>query len=465
MAVTSVWAVKVRMDAAIDYIENPEKTTLRPELEADASAARQAICNVIDYASDEDKTDQMMFVTGVNCDPNTAYKEFMEVKEYWHKEGGRLAYHGYQAFLEGPGEITAEEAHEIGVELAKELWGDRFQVVVATHLNTGHYHNHFVLNSVSFADGYKFYRMNSDYRKMQEISDRLCSERGLNVIRDKSPARGKSYAEWKAEREGKYTVRGRICEDIDYAVALSRSWDDFTEIMTGLGYEFKYFGKDGQELAHPGLKPPGAKGYFRYEGLGKNYDPWKLKERIIQNTVIPGYLPIPQYKPQVKNWEPSLEPMSGLPKLYRRYCYRLYCYVSRSNRKREYIPMAIREDIAKLDRYIEQLDFMYKHQVESKDSIPQLRAYYVSHLEELQERRKELYSIKNLAKKDNNTVHISSLNERIGELTDQIKEARHKIKLCDDCFVDCDRIAENDKLPDRNPKFAKQQKSRSGWAR
>ena len=85
MAVTSVWAVKVRMDAAIDYIENPEKTTLRPELEADASAARQAICNVIDYASDEDKTDQMMFVTGVNCDPNTAYKEFMEVKEYWHK--------------------------------------------------------------------------------------------------------------------------------------------------------------------------------------------------------------------------------------------------------------------------------------------------------------------------------------------------------------------------------------------
>ena len=394
MAVTSVWAVKVRMDAAIDYIENPEKTTKRPELEADASAARQAISNVIDYANDEDKTDQMMFVTGVNCDPSTAYQEFMEVKEYWHKEGGRLAYHGYQALLEGPGEITAEEAHEIGVELAKELWGDRFQVVVATHLNTGHYHNHFVLNSVSFADGYKFYRMNSDYRRMQEVSDRLCQERGLHIIKDKSPARGKSYAEWKAEREGKYTVRGRIREDIDYAVALSRSWDDFAGIMIGLGYEFKYFGKDGQELAHPGLKPPGAKGYFRYEGLGKSYDPWKIKERIIQNSVIPGYLPFPHYEPQVKQWEPSKAPMTGLPKLYRRYCYRLYCYVSRSNFRREYIPMAIREDIAKLDRYIEQLDFLYKHQIESRDSIPQLRAYYVSHLEDLQEKRKELYSMR-----------------------------------------------------------------------
>ena len=465
MAVTSVWAVKSRMDSVLNYIENPEKTKERPELFDEAAAARQAICNVIDYANDEDKTDEMMYVTGVNCDPNTAYEEFIEVKQRWHKEGGRLAYHGYQSFLEGPGEITAEEAHEIGVELAKELWGDRFQVVVATHLNTGHYHNHFVLNSVSFADGYKFYRMNSDYRKMQEISDRLCSERGLNVIRDKSPARGKSYAEWKAEREGKYTVRGRICEDIDYAVSLSRSWDDFTEVMHGLGYEFKYFKKNGELLEHPGLKPPGAKSYFRFKGLGKSYDPWKIKERIIENSLRPGILPIPHYEPQVKAWEPSPEPMSGLPKLYRRYCYRLYCYVSRDNRKREYIPMAIREDIAKLDRYIEQFDFVYKHRIETKDSIPQLRTNYVSYLEELLEKRKELNSQKQLAKKENNPAHIESLDERIGSLSAQIKDVRHMIKLCDDCFADCDKIAENDKLPDKNPKFLKQPKIRGGWAR
>ena len=465
MAVTSIWAVKSNMGAALDYIENPEKTTQRPELNADAMSARIAITNVIDYASDEDKTDQMMFVTGVNCDPDNALQEFMEVKERWHKEGGRLAYHGYQAFLEGPGEITAEEAHEIGVELAKELWGDRFQVVVATHLNTGHYHNHFVLNSVSFADGYKYVRFDSDYRRMQEASDRLCRERGLHVIKDKSPARGKSYAEWKAEREGKYTVRGRIREDIDYAVALSRNWNDFAEIMTGLGYEFKYFGKDGQELAHPGLKPPGAKGYFRFEGLGNDYDPWKIKERVIQNSLRPGILPIPQYKSQVKEWDPSLEPMTGLPKLYRRYCYRLYCYVSRSNRKREYIPMPIREDIAKLDRYIEQLDFVYKHQVETRDSIPQLRASYVSYLEELLEKRNKLYAVKKVSKKDGNAVHLASLDERIKDLSGQIKEVRHMIKLCDDCFIDSSRIAENDQLPDKNPAFVKQQKSRGGIAR
>lgn len=121
MAVTSIWAVKNRMDTVLNYIENPEKTTHRPEEAPDANAAMKHIRDVLGYACNEDKTDKMMYVTGVNCDPDTALEEFIEVKQRWHKEGGRLAYHGYQSFLEGPGEITAEEAHEIGVELAKEL--------------------------------------------------------------------------------------------------------------------------------------------------------------------------------------------------------------------------------------------------------------------------------------------------------------------------------------------------------
>ena len=119
MAVTSVWAVKCRMDTVLNYIENPEKTTQRPEEAPEANAAMKHIRDVLGYACNEDKTDEMMYVTGVNCDPDTALEEFIEVKQRWHKEGGRLAYHGYQSFLEGPGEITAEEAHEIGVELAK----------------------------------------------------------------------------------------------------------------------------------------------------------------------------------------------------------------------------------------------------------------------------------------------------------------------------------------------------------
>ena len=144
MAVTSIWAIKSRVDNVIRYVRNPEKTIERPEESSEAMAARKAVGDVLEYAQNADKTEKMMYVTGIGCNPATAAEDFMVVKKRWHKEGGRLAYHGYQSFKEGDGQITAKQAHDIGVELAQRLWGDRYQVVIATHLNTGHYHNHFV---------------------------------------------------------------------------------------------------------------------------------------------------------------------------------------------------------------------------------------------------------------------------------------------------------------------------------
>ena len=202
MAVTSIWYVSNRVDDVVKYVVNPEKTTEKPELVPEAIAARKAVGDVINYASNADKTEQMMFVTGINCNPDTAAEQFLETKIYWNKTGGRLAYHGYQSFLEGEGELTAEKAHAIGVKLAKELWGDRFEVVVATHLNTGHYHNHFVLNSVSLVDGKKYVRMKSDYSRMRMVSDRLCKEAKLNIVEEQSHKKSRTYEEWKAEREG-----------------------------------------------------------------------------------------------------------------------------------------------------------------------------------------------------------------------------------------------------------------------
>ena len=125
MAVTSIWAVSKRLDNAINCVRNPEKTTDRPELSQEAILARKAVGDVIDYAANADKTDQRMYVTGINCSEKYALEDFMLTKKRWHKEGGRLAYHGYQAFRGGEGEITAELAHEIGVKLAKEVFARR----------------------------------------------------------------------------------------------------------------------------------------------------------------------------------------------------------------------------------------------------------------------------------------------------------------------------------------------------
>ena len=137
MAVTSIWPIKGRVATVIDYARNPEKTR------EESSSALHKIDDVIQYAANELKTEYRAFVTCINCSSEeAAAREFMEAKEIWRKTEGRQCFHGYQSFR--PGEVDAKTAHEIGVELAQRCWGDRFQIVVATHCNTGCYHNHFV---------------------------------------------------------------------------------------------------------------------------------------------------------------------------------------------------------------------------------------------------------------------------------------------------------------------------------
>ncbi|MCR5616947.1 MAG: relaxase/mobilization nuclease domain-containing protein [Clostridiales bacterium] len=453
MAVTAIWAVKSRVDKALDYVMNPEKTIEKPELSREAIEARKAVGDVIDYAVNPEKTEQMMFVTGINCNPDTALDEFMKTKWHWGKTGGRLAYHGYQSFLEGEGEITAETAHEIGVKLAQEVWGDRFEVVVATHLNTGHYHNHFMINSVSFMDGYKYVRMNSDYDQMRTVSDRLCKEYKLNVIDAPTNSKGKSYDECIAERQGKTTVRGSIREDIDYAIRLSHSEKEFARTMKELGYEFKFFKKDGSYLEHPGIKPPGSKGYFRFRSLGPDYEYNSIRRRIIENTTVPGTPFLiednksPSFNTQVTG--------TGLPSMYRRYCIRLYAFISKPKRsKREYIPMALREDIAKLDRYIAQMDFLYQHNIENTQTLESKKDELASELKHLIVERRKMYTVKERAVRQNNGPLIAQVKTDISNISRKIREIRKQLALCEAVAISSERVIEGVDAPNKSPEIA-----------
>lgn len=110
--------------------------------------ALHAIHDVMEYTMDEVKTEEWSYVRGIGCTEETAAQQFMQTKRFWGKEDGRVCFHGYQSFWEG--EVTAEQVHKIGVPLAKEVWGDRFEVAVATHCNTNQDHNHFIISSVSW---------------------------------------------------------------------------------------------------------------------------------------------------------------------------------------------------------------------------------------------------------------------------------------------------------------------------
>ena len=154
MATTSIWRVKGWLGKVVIYAENPEKTA-NPKFYADRELTEQdgqELSDVIRYAVNSEKTQETSskdgaplhrFVSGINSSPATARDEMLAVKKRFGKEDGTVAYHGYQSFA--PGEATPELAHEIGVKLATRLWGDRYQVIIATHLDKeNHLHNHFV---------------------------------------------------------------------------------------------------------------------------------------------------------------------------------------------------------------------------------------------------------------------------------------------------------------------------------
>lgn len=134
MATTGFWPVKGRLKDVINYAENPDKTTDRRFLDDDLAAT-------LNYVENSDKTDQTMYVSGINCTKKRAYEQMMTTKRRFGKLGGNVAYHGYQSFQAG--EVTPEEAHRIGIETAKRMWGDDYEVVVTTHLNTSNLQDEF----------------------------------------------------------------------------------------------------------------------------------------------------------------------------------------------------------------------------------------------------------------------------------------------------------------------------------
>ena len=167
MAATRIWSIKGRLDSVINYVTNPEKTDGGRYTDTEL----QALTDVIDYAEDEAKTHNKVYVSGINLSPNIARDQMVMTKLQFGKTDKILAYHGYQSFL--PGEVTPDIAHEIGVKLAERLWGDRFQVLVTTHLDHEHIHNHFCLNSVSFVDGKKFRGGSKAYWVMRARNNRI----------------------------------------------------------------------------------------------------------------------------------------------------------------------------------------------------------------------------------------------------------------------------------------------------
>ena len=256
MAYDKIIPIRRRLDHCVDYALNEEKTSLESALA---------------YAGDPAKARQL--VTGINCDPASAYQDMRATKRRWDKKGGILGYHIIHSYA--PGETTPEQAHAAGVEFARRLLGERYEAVVCTHTDREHLHCHIVFNSVSFLDGRK-YRSDfaSYFDTLRNTSNEVSREFGLSVI--EPDGHGKHYAQWDAERTGRGDMSRFIRQDIDAALLESFTFEGFLTVLRRQGYGVKC----GPTLTHTAVAPPGAGRNFRLDSLGDGYTEADIRARL-----------------------------------------------------------------------------------------------------------------------------------------------------------------------------------------
>ena len=205
MAITKTHPIKSTLKAAIDYICNPAKT------------------------------DGKLLVSSFGCAAETADIEFEWTRHHAIDKGTNLGRHLIQAFA--PGEVSPEEAHEIGMELAKEILGGKYEFVLTTHIDKGHIHNHLLWNAVSFTD-YKHYHSNKrSYHYIRRTSDRICKEHGLSVIIP-GKEKGKSYIEHRAAQTGT-SYKAKLKATIDRLIPASADFEDLLLRLQREGCEIK----------------------------------------------------------------------------------------------------------------------------------------------------------------------------------------------------------------------------------
>ena len=198
--------------------------------------------NVLKYVSRKEKTvsEDKRFVTGVNCSPETALDEMTATKNLYHKPDGRLYYHLVQSFPSGY-EVDPELAHKIAVELAEKAF-NKYEVVVATHIDREHIHSHFVFNSVSFEDGKKYHSNKETVEELMKLSDEICQRYGVHVL---DAPKKKMNIDYLSDREYRSAKRGEsfkweLMNVINQVMKQAKSKKQFCYLMKQQGYDVRW---------------------------------------------------------------------------------------------------------------------------------------------------------------------------------------------------------------------------------
>ena len=423
MAVTKIWPVRGDLGRPINYVVDHEKTENPRYCRNDL----QALTDVIDYAADSEKTDRRFFVSAINCNVTCARDQFMIVKKKYDKEGGIVAFHAYQSFAAG--EVTPEQCHEIGVKLAKELWGDRFQVVVTTHLNTDCFHNHFVLNSVSYKDGKRYRGSLTTYKEMREVSDRLCREHGLSVVEHPNEKETEPLYVAQQRKDGAPTRYNLARAAIDEAIRTSCDMYDFEYNLKQMGYVTQFDERKKYWTVIP-------KGYYkpiRLAKLGPDYTNERIYERVMANDAPVRFIAFyssrekpRQYK--LESRKDKIKRAKGLRGLYLKLCYELG-YLPKYKQNPNRVHYLLKDELMYCEKYSQQARLLGKNDISSLEQLIVYRQEKDVLTEQLTADRDQLRKEirRNIPEEMRNQK-----KEQITAITERLRDLRKEIKLCID---------------------------------
>ena len=409
------------MKDVIDYAENPDKTTDRKFLDDDLYRA-------LSYTQNDEKTDKKMYVSTINCPKHDPYGAMMATKRQFGKMGGNVAYHGFQSFK--PGEVTPEEAHQIGMETARKMWGNEYQIVVTTHLNTVSLHNHFVINSVSFKTGRKFENHVSDHYKLREISDAVCREYGKSVLENATFYGGEKKAYW-VRKNGGMTHRDMLRRDINEALSMTASYAAFCRYLEGLGYQFTR-DRNGN---HPALIAPGWQRAVRLDRLGEKYTPDAIRDRLIDNQRLPE-LYVTRYPAKRRTPLMELEcelkrlgQMSSIELMFELFVALLKLCTGTNLSENKSVPLSpqLREEVRKMDQYAEDTRLLCKYHIGTAEELSAFREETIQKIHALVQERNGIYNKIRRATEPEKT----QLKEQAKAISQQISPLRKELKCAD----------------------------------
>ena len=382
---------------------------------------------LIEYVMNGDKTDEMKYVSGVNCLPETAYEEMMSTKNKFNKGKEKIiGYHLIQSFAKG--EVTPEVAHELGLEYVNEVFGKDFEVVVATHLNTDNVHNHIVINSVSLKTGKKFYDYHASRDYLRIVSDCICQYYGLSVLEDKIWKHKGAYKRFAKENPYMQMVKS----DVDRCLEASLYEKDFRKRLEKVGYSYSNTYEQGLVI----IDNTRDRKVYLQKFFGDNYSHDKVIDRILyydnRNIIKYGK----KYKMSIEEYKKMLEikrknEIKKLPLLYVLFC--LLLKIDPLPAKMDFgkarvkLTKEMRIEVKYMNELSRQAVLLTENKIGSLDDLNTFRVKLEDEVRTLKGTRESLQRKK---KKTTNQEDITKFDKELKTLAPKIKQLNTDIQNC-----------------------------------